>query len=87
MLKVPVNVPTLGGVNTMPQVQVEFAATLVPQVLVKMLQAWLPVKTALDIVIGVEPAFWKVTVIGALVDPTFVVGNAKDGGVTLTAVP
>jgi hypothetical protein len=38
MLKVAVKVPTACGLNTMPYVQLEFAATLVPQVLVRMLQ-------------------------------------------------
>ena len=72
----------------MPYVQLELAGTLLPHVSLTLLQyGAVPLKPVLLIVIAVDPAFWKVIVIGELVTPTFVVGKFNVVGVTFTAVP
>ena len=82
--------PVVPGENDSVKVQLEFAGTLPPgklQVLLTRLKALTPVNTTLLMFIAVEPAFWNVTVCGALVVPTVVAGKVSVVGVTLTAVP
>ena len=71
ILNVAVNVPTACGVKVMPYVQLEFAGTLEPQVLLTKFQYGDdPLKVALVIDMGVDPAFWNVIVFVLLVVPT-----------------
>lgn len=87
MLRVAVSTPVVCGVNVTLNVQLELAGTLGWQVLVwlKFGPALLMMFTLL-MVIAVEPAFWNVTVIGALLVPTVVPGKLNVVGVTATAV-
>jgi hypothetical protein len=84
---VPLNAPAAAGWNATVKVQVAAAASVLPQLLVGIVKedALLP-PTAIEVMpSGADPVFFKVTVCGADVAPTAVLGKLSLAGVNVTA--
>ena len=92
-VNVAARVPATVGLNATVTVQLAAAARLVPQVLLAIEKSpgFVPVMAMLLMVIDVVPAFFRVVVCDALVDPMFTVPNASEVGdnatVPLVLVP